>query len=164
MAALDNPDLVDLLEQVRAKRSRVERYIASRSRRQRALANRAIVFGSLSAFFSGSLAIGGKELTNSLQASLGLSQPFWRPVCFIVALCSVITIALNQLQKSRNYEQDIPRAQAVRASLETLEVSIASNDFSKRRATDEFRKCIRDCSFMETHESINPEARGWNQA
>ena len=163
MAALDDPDLVDLLEQVRTKRSRVERYIASRSRRQRRLANRAILFGSLSAFFSASLAVGGKPLTDSLQ-SLGLGQPAWRPICVIVALCSVVTIALNQMQKSRNCDEDIPRAQAVRASLETLEVSITANDFSKRRATDEFRKCIRDCSFMEDHESINPEIGASNQA
>jgi hypothetical protein len=150
MATPDDPDLTDLLEQVRAKRSRVDRYIASRTRRQRALTNWAILSGSVSAFLAGSLAVGGAQLTASLQGSLG--QPAWRPICAIAALCSVITIALNQMQKSRNYEQDIPRAQAVRASLENLEVSITSSDFTKRRATEEFRKCIRDSSFMEVDE------------
>ena len=162
MAAIDDPDLSDLLEQVRTKRSRVERYIASRSRRQRSLANRAIIFGSISAFLSASLAVGGKDLTDALQVSLGLSVPSWRPLCSIAALCSIITIALAQMQKSRNYEQDIPRAQAVRASLESLEVSIDSNDFSKRRATDEFLKCIQDGSFMETDESIKPDIEDEN--
>ena len=153
MAALDDPDLSDLLEQVRTKRSRVDRYISSRSRRQRTLTNWAIVFGSVSAFLAASLAVGGKDLTDALQGSLGLSGPAWRPICSIAALCSVITIALTQMQKSRNYEHDIPRAQAVRASLENLEVSITSNDFNKRRATEEFRKCIRDGSFIEVNES-----------
>jgi hypothetical protein len=152
MAASDDPDLSDLLEQVRAKRSRVDRYIATRSRRLRTLTNWAIIFGSVSAFLAASLAVGGKELTDELQTSLGLSQPSWRPICSVAAVCSIVTIALTQMQKSRNYEQDIPRAQAVRASLENLEVSITSNYFNKRRATEEFRKCIRDGSFIDVDE------------
>src|SRR5918994_1587850 len=62
-----------------------------------------------------------------------------------------------QLQKSGNYEQDIPRAQAARASWRPWKTRLRRTPSVGGEQQTNSGRCIRDGSFIETHQSINPE-------
>ena len=56
----------------------------------------------------------------------------------------------TQLHTSKNYEENIARAQGIRATLEMLEVAITSHHLNQREATSQYLKCIENTAFIET--------------
>ena len=55
----------------------------------------------------------------------------------------------TQLHTSNNYEEHIARAEAIKATLEMLEVAITSNHLSQHEVTSQYLKIIENTSFIE---------------
>jgi pSer/pThr/pTyr-binding forkhead associated (FHA) protein len=139
----------ELLDRIRAKRAEVNKYVEVNARRRRFLVNLVIIAGALVVLLTAPAAIGGKSFTDWLQQLSGSSIPSWQFLCLFASLCSLASVVAIQIQKSNNYEEHIARAQGLRATLEVLEVSITSGSLTIRKATNQFLKCLEDCSFME---------------
>jgi hypothetical protein len=139
----------ELLDRIRSKRAEVEKYLEVNLRRRRFLVNFVIFAGAFAVFLTAPVAVGGKPFTTWLQDQVGSSTPSWQFLCLFASLSSLASVVAIQIQKSSNYEEHIVRAQGLRATLEALEVSITSGSITPRKATDQFLKCLEDCSFLE---------------
>ena len=142
----------DLLERIHAKRAEVDSYLSHESRRRRLLIKVVVVASALAAVLTAGPAAGGKGFTNWLSAlfhSDPTTNPSWQLLCIFATLCSAATLIATQLQKSNSYDENIARARVVRATLETLELSVTAGSVTSREATQEFLRCIEDCSFID---------------
>ena len=139
----------ELLGRVRSKRAEIDNYLAFNFRRRRLLVNLVVIAGAFAALLTAPPAVGGKPLTDWLQGVFHSSTPFWRFLCLFACLASLASVTAIQMQKSNNYEEHIVRAQALRAALEVLEVSITSGSLTIHKATSQFLRCLEDSSFME---------------
>lgn len=140
----------DLLARVLAKRADVDRYLKSTDRRSHLLVNLTIVAGSIAAALTAAPALGGKPLADWITETFALATPSWRLLCALACVCSLVATVATQMRVAHNFEDHIAKAQAVRAALEVLEVSIASSTVSREQATDQFRACIEGSSFIDT--------------
>ena len=93
--------------------------------------------------------MGGQALTDWLTETFQLASPAWRILCALAAVCSLTAAVATQLHRSNNYEEHIARAQEVRATLEALEVAVASHHLGEHEATSQFLRAIEDTSFIE---------------
>jgi hypothetical protein len=139
----------ELLELVRAKRAEVENYLNQASRRRRLLTNLVLTGSAVAAVLTAPPAVGGKPFANWLQGVFGAKTPSWQYLCIFATLFSAATLIATQLQKSNNYDENIARARAVRATLETLEVSVSAGSMTTRDGTQEFLRCLENSSFID---------------
>jgi MFS family permease len=139
----------ELLTRIRQKRAQLERFLATNRPRKRRLHNTSIFGGSLATALAGAPAIGGHPFTMWLTNMLHLSSPAWRILCAGAALCSAVAAIASQLLKSHNIEEHVTKAEADRAKLEGLEVSLAMHQIDVQQATTEYVKCVEDARFIE---------------
>jgi hypothetical protein len=140
-----------LISHVQAKRTEVEQYLrAVRARRHR-LVTVTIVAAAIATLLTAPPALGGKPVSDWLNAAFGLPSAFpsWRILCLLAAVCSLAAAVATQLHTSKNYEQHIARAQESKATLEMLEVAIALNHLNQHEATSQYLKVIENTSFIE---------------
>ena len=143
---------LDLLGQIRRKRTQLEAFLGVARPRKRRLLNTTIVGGSLAAALTAGPAVGGPSLTVALTGALGLnpaSSPSWRILCAAASVCSIMATVATQLLKSHNIEEHVIRAQACRAKLEVIEVGLTVGQLDQRQATTEYLKCVEETSFLE---------------
>jgi MFS family permease len=138
-----------LISRIQAKRAEVNRYLRATGTRRRRLVNLTIVAGSIATALTAAPALGGKPLADWLTETFALSSPSWRILCAVAAVCSLAAAVATQLHTSKNYEEHIARAQGIGATLEMLEVAIASDHLSRREATSQYLKCVENTSFIE---------------
>jgi len=138
-----------LLNQVRQKRSEMDRFLASAQPRKRRLLNLVIIGGTLSAALTGAPAIGGATLTGWLTETFGLTSPAWQILCAAASVSSIAVTVATQLLKSNQVEQNVAIAQRGRAKLEVLEIGLASGTLDSGQATTEYMKCIEDVALIE---------------
>jgi hypothetical protein len=93
--------------------------------------------------------VGGKPLADWLTDTFQLSSPSWRILCALAAVCSLIAAVATQLHASKNYEENIGRAQEIRAALEMLEVAITLNHLNQHEATSQYLDIIESTSFID---------------
>ena len=141
-----------LISRIRAKRAEVNRYLRATGARRRRLVTLTIVTGAIATALTTAPALGGKPLADWLTETFATSSPSWRILCALAAVCSLTAAVATQLHASKNYEEHIGRAQTIRATLETLEVAIASNHLSHKQATSQYLKCVENTSFIEAVE------------
>ena len=55
----------------------------------------------------------------------------------------------TQVSKSNNYDEHIATAQSVRATLEGLEVAIASGYLDAQEATTQYLQCVEKAAFID---------------
>jgi len=108
----------------------------------------AVVAGALATAFAATPAIGGKPLTDVLDASLGLSTPAWQLLCIFAAICSLAAAIATQLQKSNNLEENVARAETVRARLDVLNIGLIAGNLSREQAASEYGECLQLASFL----------------
>ena len=84
-----------------------------------------------------------------LTETFGLDSPAWRILCAAAAVCSLIAAVATQLQTSKNYDEQIARAQQIKATLEMLEVAITLSHLNQNEATGQYLKIIENTSFMD---------------
>jgi hypothetical protein len=135
-----------LILRVQAKRAEVERYLRAIGARRGRMLTVTIVAAAISTLLTGPAALGGQAL---LTETLGLPVSAWRILCAVAAVCSLTAAVVTQLQTSKNYEEHIPRAQEVKATLEMLEVAITVNHLSQHEATSQYLKIIENTSFID---------------
>jgi MFS family permease len=138
-----------LVLRIQAKRAEVEKYLSAASSRNRRLVNVTIVAGTIAAATTAGPALGGKNFADWLTGAFSLSTPSWRILCLVAFLCSLAATVATQLQTSHDYEDRIARAQGTRASLEALEVGIASGYLSQQEAMSQYLKCVDSSSFID---------------
>ena len=139
-----------LVSQVRAKRTEVNRYLRATGTRRRRLVNITLVAGTVATALTAAPALGGKSFADWLTTTFELSSPSWRILCAVAAVCSLAAAIATQLHTSKNYEENIARAQGIRATLEMLEVAISSHHLNQKEATGQYLKCIENTAFIET--------------
>jgi hypothetical protein len=139
------PELVDRIKQTRGQ---LESFLASAVPRKRRLLNTTIIGGSLAALLTAGPAVGGQPFTMWLTGVLGLTSPSWRVLCGAAAICSIGSTIATQLLKSHNVEEHVTRAQACRAKLEVLELSLALGEIDVKQATGEYLRCVEQASFL----------------
>ena len=143
------PDVaVDLGERIKRTRAALDGFLDAAVPRKRRLLNTTIVGGSLAAVLTAGPAVGGQPFTAWLTTALGLSSPSWRLLCGGAAVFSVVSTVATQLLKSNNIEEHITRAQACRAKLEVLELSLALGEIDIKQATAEYLRCVEQASFL----------------
>ena len=148
---------LDTLElRMRGKRDDVDRYLRTASRRRSRLVQVTIVAGSIAAAFTAAPALGGKPFSDWLTATLTEPTPAWRILCIVAALCSIAATVATQLHRSKNYDENIMRAQGVRATLEALEVGIMSGHLSRREAIVRYMNCVENAAFLDAYTSHQP--------
>jgi hypothetical protein len=138
-----------LISQVQAKRAEVEQYLRAVGARRRRLVTVTIVAAAMATLLTAPTALGGKPLADWLTETFQLSSPSWRLLCALAAVCSLTAAVATQLHASKNYEEHIARAEAIKATLEMLEVAITSNHLSQHEATSQYLKVIENTSFIE---------------
>jgi MFS family permease len=138
-----------LILRVQAKRAEVDRFLRATGARRRRLVNVTIVAGTIATALTAAPALGGKPLADWLTETFALSSPSWRILCAVAAVCSLAAAVATQLHTSKNYEEHIVRAQGIRATLEVLEVAIASDHLSQHEATSQYLECVENTSFIE---------------
>jgi hypothetical protein len=151
----------ELLELVRAKRADVENYLSQASRRRRLLTNLVLTGSAVAAVFTAPPAVGGKAFASRMTAVFGAKTPSWQYLCIFATLFSLATLIATQLQKSSNYDENIAKARAVRATLETLEVSVTAGSMTTRDGTQEYLRCVENSTFIDPpRRSRTSAARG----
>ena len=140
---------LDVLSQIRRKRTQLEAFLGVARPRKRRLLNMTIIGGTIAAALTAGPAVGGAPFTAWLTMMLGLASPSWRLLCGAATVCSVMATVATQLLKSHNIEEHVTRAQACRAKLEVLEVGLTVGDLDVRQATTEYLKCVEESSFLE---------------
>lgn len=138
----------DLVARILAKRADVDQYLESTDRRSHLLLNLTIVAGSVAAALTTAPALGGKPLADWITETFALATPSWRILCAVACVCSLIATVATQMRASHHYEDLITRAQAVKAALEVLEVSIEAGTVNRKQATAQLRACIEGSSFI----------------
>lgn len=146
--------------QVAAKREEIDTYLAAiRARRDR-LVNVTMVGGSIAAALTAGPAFGGKPFSLWLEEDVGLIAPAWRFLCLAAMICSLAATIATQLNRARNYDTNIARAQEAWAALEALEVGIASGYLNKEEATSRYLKCLEVASVIDMREAQRSAFRG----
>jgi hypothetical protein len=151
-AASENPGDDEgngLVLRVRAKQAEVERYLQAVGARHRRLVTVTILAAAISTLLTASPALGGQPLAGWLTETFGLASPAWRILCAAAAVCSLTAAVATQLQTSKNYEEQIARAQQIKATLEMLEVAITLSHLNQNEATSQYLRIIENTSFME---------------
>jgi gamma-glutamyltranspeptidase len=138
-----------LIARVRAKRVEVERYLRAIGARRRRLVNVTIVAGAIATMLTAAPAFGGVPVTDWLTKTFALTSPSWRILCALAAVCSLTAAVATQLHTSKNYEENIARAQEIKGTLEMLEVATTLNQLNEHEATSEYLKIIENTSFID---------------
>jgi hypothetical protein len=138
-----------LIQQVQSKRGQVQRYLESAGSRSSRLANVTIVAGTAAAMLTAGPALGGETFANWLDRAVGMSTPSWQILCTLACLCSLAATVATQVRRSNNYDEHIAIAQAVRATLEGLEVGISSGYLGQQEATTSYLECVNRASFID---------------
>ena len=138
-----------LLDQVRAKRSSLERFLAQKQPKKRRLVNLTIVGGALAAALTAGPAVGGQPFTAWLTMTLSLESPSWRLLCGAATVCSITATIATQLLKSQNIEEHVTRAQSCRAKLEMIEVGLTTGTLDPKQAAAEYLRCVEEAAFVE---------------
>ena len=114
----------NLLAQVRAKRTEVERFLAAAVPRRRRLLNTTIVGGTVATALTAAPAVGGAGFTKWLTTAFSLTSPAWQLLCGAAAVSSIAATVATQLLKSQNVEeQSRARRVAARSSRSSKRVS-----------------------------------------
>jgi hypothetical protein len=137
-----------LISSVRSKLADVKRYLRAVNGRRRRLVTVTIVAAAIATLLTAPVALGGKPLAEWLTDTFQLSSPSWRILCALAAVCSLIAAVATQLHASKNYEENIGRAQEIRAALEMLEVAITLNHLNQYEATSQYLDIIESTSFI----------------
>jgi hypothetical protein len=106
------------------------------------------VAGALATLFAGAPAVGGKALSDSLDATFGLSNPAWQLLCTFAALCSLAAAISTQLLKSQNLEEHISKAENVRARLEIVDIGRVTGTLTPEQVAAEYTACVALVSFI----------------
>ena len=138
-----------LIVWIRAKRGKLDVYLARAVSRRRRLLNLTVVAGTLAASLTAAPALGGKPVADWLTVTFGLTSPAWRLLCAAALLCSLTATIATQLVKSHNIDEHVSRAQAARAGLEVLEVGLVSRRIDYADAAEECSNCIKDAGFVD---------------
>jgi MFS family permease len=138
-----------LISRVQTTRAEVNRYLRTTGARRRRLLNLSIVTGAIATALTAAPALGGKTFADWITATFGLSSPSWQILCALAAACSLTAAVVTQLNNSKNYEEHIAHAQQIRATLEMLEIGIATGHLSRRDATSQYLKCVENTTFIE---------------
>jgi MFS family permease len=128
---------------ISSKRDSVQTYLSAAVARRDRLLRLTLVSGALAAAMTVAPALGGKPLATWLTVTLGLSSPAWQLLCGAAAICSLTATIATQLMKSHHLDENIAKAQAVRARLEMLEVATGVGQVSEAEAAEELMKCIQ---------------------
>jgi len=137
-----------LVTWIRAKRGKLDTYLARATSRRRRLLNLTVSTGTLAATLTAAPALGGKPVADWLTATLGLTSPAWRLLCAAAMLCSLTATIATQLMKSHALDEHISRAQAARAGLEMLEVRLATRKIEYAEAAEECLAYVKDTSIV----------------
>jgi hypothetical protein len=138
----------DLSVLMQGTRAEVTAYLAKARARQRRLLNVALVAGALATAFAAVPALGGKPLSDFLDEKLGLSAPAWQVLCILAAICSLATAIVTQMQKSQNLEENLARAETVRARLEILNIGLITGNLTREQAANEYGECLKLATFL----------------
>lgn len=137
-----------LLDQIRAKRDVLGRYLVKAVPYKRRLLNICILGGSLSAILTAAPALGGQSFTAWITKTFALASPAWQLLCGAAAIASIAVAIATQLLKSHNVEERLIKAQAGNAKLEVLAIGLSSGQLSLEQASAEFIKCVEDTAFV----------------
>lgn len=140
----------DLLERIHARSAVLDQYLKHTGRRRNRLSNLSIVGGSVAAALTAAPAFGGSTFTGWLSTTFHLSAPAWQILCALAAVCSVAATVATQLHKSNNYDGKILEAQAVRANLEIIDVSLSSGVITPEEGTSQFLQTLQKTAFIDT--------------
>lgn len=138
-----------LLERIRTKSAEVDRYLGTTGKQRRRLVNVSILAGTAAAALTAAPALGGESLTDWLSAAFSTQAESWRVLCALASICSVAATIATQVHKSHAYDENIVRAQAVRANLEVIDVGLTSGLITASEATTQFLSTIEKASFIE---------------
>lgn len=138
----------DLSYLIQGTRGQVNTYLIKARARQRRMLTLAVLAGALATLFAGAPAVGGKALSDSLDATFGLSSPVWQLLCTGAALCSLAAAVSTQLLKSQNIEEHVSKAEGVRARLEILEVGRVTGTLTPEQVAAEYTACVALVSFI----------------
>jgi hypothetical protein len=152
----DDNELDTLELRMRGKRDDVDRYLRTTSMRRGRLVRVTIVAGAIAAALTAAPAFGGKPFSDWLTATLTEPLPAWRVLCAVAAVCSIAATVATQLHRSKNYDENIVRAQSVRATLEALEIGILSGHLSRREAIVRFMNCVENAAFLDAYTGLQP--------
>lgn len=142
------PPAGDLSVLIQGTRNEVSAYLTKSRARQRRLLTLAVVAGALATVFAGAPAVGGKALSDSLDAAFGLSSPAWQLLCAFAAICSLGAAIATQLLKSQNLDERISKAESVRARLEILDIGRITGTLTPEQVTAEYTACVALVSFI----------------
>jgi hypothetical protein len=142
------PPAGDLSTMIQVTRGDVSAYLDKARARQRRLLTLAVVAGALATLFAGAPAVGGKALSDSLDATFGLSNPAWQLLCTFAALCSLAAAISTQLLKSQNLEEHISKAENVRARLEIVDIGRVTGTLTPEQVAAEYTACVALVSFI----------------
>jgi hypothetical protein len=148
LAGQPGPPVSELPLLIQRSRGEVSSYLTRVRTRQRRMLTLAVVAGALATAFAATPAIGGKPLSDALDASLSLAMPAWQLLCIFAALCSLTAAIATQLQKSNNLEENVARAETVRARLDILNIGLISGNLSREQAASEYGECLQLASFL----------------
>lgn len=139
----------DLLDRIHARSAALDRYLNTTGRRRSRLSTLSIVGGTTAAALTAAPALGGSSLTRWLDDTFSLSAPAWQLLCALAAICSVAATVATQLHRSNNYDEKILEAQAVRANLEIIDISVSSGVISPAEGTSQFLQTIEKSAFID---------------
>jgi hypothetical protein len=139
---------VDLPALIRGTRNEVAAYLAHARVRQRRLINLAIITGALATALTASPAIGGLSFSDWLNQTFGFSSPAWQVLCAGAAVCALTAAIATQLLKSHNVDENVARAENVRARLEALDLGRITGRLTPDQVATEYSACIAQASFL----------------
>jgi hypothetical protein len=140
----------NLLAQVRAKRTEVERFLAAAVPRRRRLLNTTIVGGTVATALTAAPAVGGAGFTKWLTTAFSLTSPAWQLLCGAAAVSSIAATVATQLLKSQNVEEQVARAQSCRAKLEVLETGLRTGRLDPGQAASDYMRCVEEVAFIHS--------------
>jgi hypothetical protein len=140
----------NLLAQVRAKRTEVERFLAAAVPRRRRLLNTTIIGGTVATALTAAPAVGGAGFTKWLTTAFSLTSPAWQLLCGAAAVSSIAATVATQLLKSQNVEEQVARAQSCRAKLEVLETGLRTGRLDPGQAASDYMRCVEEVAFIHS--------------
>jgi hypothetical protein len=138
----------DLPSLISGTRAQVAAYLAHARVRQRRLINLAIVAGAFATVLTASPALGGVSFSDWLDETFGFSSPAWQVLCATAAICSLAAAISTQLLKSHNVDENVARAENVRARLEALDLGRITGRLTPEQVATEYSACIAQASFL----------------
>jgi len=133
---------------IQGTRGEVNGYLIKARTQARRLLTLAVVAGALAMLFAGAPAVGGKALSDSLDAPFGLSFPVWQLLCTVAATCALAAAISTQLLKSQNLEERVSKAESVRARLEILDIGRITGTLTPEQIAAEYTACVALVSFI----------------